>query len=200
MTGNKKKLNVKHMIQMAMLGAVATVLMLFEIPLWFAPPFYKIDLSEVSVLIGAFAMGPIEGVVIEFIKILLNFVINGTDTAGVGELGNLIIGCSFVLPAGIIYHRKRSKNTAIIGLVVGTLFMSIVGSAMNGLILLPAYSKAFHMPIEALVAMGTAVNSAIIDVKTFVMFAVAPFNLVKGCVVSAITILLYKKISLILKR
>lgn len=194
-----KSLNVKHMIQIAMLGGVATVLMLYEIPLWFAPSFYEIDASEVAVLIGAFAMGPVAGAVIELIKVLLNFVLNGTVTAGVGEVANLIIGCGLVVPASIIYNHKKSKRNAIIGMIVGTLVMTIIGSALNGLVLLPAYSKAFNMSMEGLVAMGTAVNPAITDVKTFVMFAVAPFNLIKGIAVSLITMLLYKKISRIFK-
>jgi len=194
-----KSLNVKHMIQIAMLGGVATILMLYEIPLWFAPSFYEIDASEVAVLIGAFAMGPVAGAIIELIKVLLNFVLNGTVTAGVGEVANLIIGCGLVVPASIIYNHKKSKKNAIIGMIVGTLVMTIIGSAMNGFILLPAYSKAFNMPMEGLVAMGTAVNPAITDVKTFVMFAVAPFNLLKGVAVSLITMLLYKKISRIFK-
>lgn len=195
----KKFLNLRHMIQMAMLGAVATVLMLFEIPLWFAPGFYEIDLSEVAVLVGTFAMGPVAGALIELIKVLLNFVLNGTITAGVGELANLIIGCGLVVPAGIIYHRKKSMKTAVIGLITGILVMTIIGSTLNALVLLPAYSKAFHTPMEELVAMGTAVNPAITDVKTFIMFAVAPFNLLKGVAVSVITMLLYKKISPIFK-
>ncbi|MDD2972678.1 MAG: ECF transporter S component [Lachnospiraceae bacterium] len=199
MYSRDKKLNVKHMIQIAMLGAVATVLMLFELPLWFAPGFYEIDASEVAVLIGTFAMGPMAGAIIELIKILLNFVLNGTVTAGVGEVANFIIGCGLIIPAGIIYRQKKSRKSAIIGMAVGTLVMTIIGSALNGLVLLPAYSKAFNMPMEALVGMGTAVNPAITDVKTLVMFAVAPFNLLKGIAVSAITMLLYKKISPIFK-
>lgn len=196
--GNKS-LNVKHMIQIAMLGAVATILMLFEIPLWFAPGFYEIDASEVAVLIGAFAMGPIAGALIELVKVLLNFVLNGTVTAGVGEMANFIIGCSLVVPASIIYNHKKTRKNAILGMVAGTLVMTIIGSALNGLVLLPAYATAFQMPMEGLVAMGTALNPAITDLKTFLIFAVAPFNLLKGIAVSLLTMLLYKKISGILK-
>lgn len=195
----KKQVNVRNMVQVAMLGAVATVLMLFEIPLWFAPSFYEIDLSEVAVLIGAFTMGPLAGVVIELIKILLNLIINGTITAGVGELANLLVGCALVIPAGIIYRRSRTRKGALVGMAAGTLIMTIVGCIVNAFILLPVYS-AVIMPLDALVGMGSALNPAITDLTTFVFFAVAPFNLLKGVIVSLVTLLLYKKVSPILKK
>ena len=185
--------------QIGMLGAIATVLMLFEIPLPFAPSFYEIDFSEVPVLIGCFSMGPLAGALIELVKIVLNFVINGTATAGVGEVANYIIGISLCLPAGLIYKRSKTKNGAVIGLVVGTVIMTILGCFVNAYILLPTYATAFKMPIDALVEMGTAVNANITDLFTFVMFAVAPFNLLKGVLDSIIVIAIYKKISPILK-
>ena len=196
---NKKKLNTKKVAQIGMLSAIAVVLMLFEIPLPFAPSFYEIDFSEVPVLIGAFSMGPMAGVLIEMIKIILNICINGTMTAGVGELANFVIGCALVLPAAFIYKVKKTKKSALIGLVVGTVFMTVSGCFINAYVMLPTYAKAFGMPIEALVQMGTAVNAKITDLLTFVMFAVVPFNLLKGVLVSVIVFLIYKKISPILK-
>ena len=190
---------VRMMAQMGMLSAIAVVLMLFEIPLPFAPSFYEIDFSEVPVLIGCFTMGPLAGAIIEFLKILLNFAINGTATAGVGEVANFLIGCAFVIPAVVIYKKKRTRTGAIIGMVTGTLFMTFIGCFLNAFVLLPTYAKAFGMPIDALVGMGTAVNSHITSLTTFVIFAVAPFNLLKGFLVSLIVFLIYKKISPILK-
>ena len=195
----KAKNKVKMMVQTAMLAAIAVVLMLFEIPLPFAPSFYEIDFSEVPVLVGCFAMGPASGVAIELLKILLNFAINGTQTAGVGELANFLIGCGMVVPAGLIYKKVRSRKGAITGMVTGTLFMTIVGCFLNAFVLLPTYAKAFGMPLDALVGMGTAVNSHITSLTTFVLFAVAPFNLLKGVLVSLIVFIIYKKISPILK-
>ena len=194
-----KKLNTKMIAQIGMLAAIAVVLMLFEIPLPFAPSFYEIDFSEVPVLIGAFTMGPLAGGIIELVKIILNLCINGTVTAGVGEFANFVIGCALVLPAAIIYKRKKTKKGAMIGLVTGTLFMTFAGCFINAYIMLPTYAKAFGMPIEALVEMGSAVNASITDLFTFVMFAVVPFNLLKGVLVSIIVLLIYKKISPILK-
>ena len=156
---------------------------------------YKIDLSEVPVLVGCFAMGPMAGVLVELVKILLNFVMTGTSTAGVGEIANFIIGCSFCVPAGLIYRKNRTRKSALIGMATGTLLMIVIGCFVNGFVLLPTYAKAFGMPIDALVGMGTAVNSHITSLSTFVMFAVAPFNLVKGIVVSLVVFLIYKKIS-----
>lgn len=194
-TGTK----IRMMAQIGMLSAIAVVLMLFEIPLPFAPAFYEIDFSEVPVLIGCFSMGPMAGASIEFIKILLNLAINGTVTAGVGEFANFLIGCALVLPAGFIYKYKRTKMGAMAGMAAGTIFMTAIGCFLNAYLLLPAYAKAFGMPVKGLVEMGTAVNGSITNLSTFVIFAVAPFNLLKGALVSVIVLLIYKKISPVLK-
>lgn len=191
---------VRTLAQIAMLGAVATVLMLFEFPLPFiAPPFYELDFSEVPILIGAFAMGPLAGVAIEAIKILLNFVINGTITAGVGEFANFILGCAFLLPASLIYRQKKTKKRAIIGMALGTVIMTVAGCVMNAFVLLPAYGAAFGMPVDAFVQMGTAINKSINSLFTFAVLAVGPFNLIKGILDSVIVMLIYKRIRVILK-
>ena len=192
--------NVSKLVKIAMLAAVATVLMLVEFPLPFiAPPFYELDFSEVPVLIGAFAMGPLAGAIIELIKILLNFVLNGTVTAGVGELGNFIVGCALIVPAAMIYKKSKTRKNAVIGMVVGVICMAVTGCVMNGAVLLPAYGKAFGMPIKAFVEMGSAIFPVINNIFTFCLFCVVPFNLIKGVVVSVMTLLLYKYISRLLK-
>ncbi len=190
------KTKIRTMVQTAMLAGIAILLMLFEIPLWFAPSFYEIDLSEVPVLIGAFSMGPAAGVVIELLKILLNFIVNGTVTAGLGEIS---IGCAYILPAAILYNRRKTRNTAVFGMVTGTILMTITGCVLNAYVLLPAYATAFQMPIEGLISMGSAVNPGITSLTTFVLLAVAPFNLLKGFLVSIVTFLLYKKIKILFK-
>lgn len=196
----KQRSNTKVIAKIGVLAAVATVLMLFEFPLWFAPNFYELDFSEVPVLLGTFALGPAAGATIELVKILINFVINGTDTGGIGEFANLIIGCSFVVPAGFIYKKHKSFKTAILGLVVGTLSLAVIGALFNYYLLLPVYSKVYGAPIQVFVDMANAINPAIKDLKTFVMYAVVPFNLFKGIVVSAMVILIYKKLSPILHK
>ena len=190
----------RTLVEIGMLGAIATVLMLFEFPLPFiAPPFYEIDLSEVPVLVGAFALGPAAGATIELVKILINLLINGTATAFVGEIGNYIIGCSFIIPAALIYKKKKSKTNALIGMVIGTIIMTVFGCFLNAYVLLPTYAAAFGMPIDAIIGMGTAINPGIDNIMTFVIIAVAPFNIIKGIVVSICTMLIYKHISPILK-
>lgn len=198
-TRTQARISVRTTVKIGMLAAISVVLMLFEIPLPFAPSFYEIDFSEVPVLIGAFAMGPVAGAAIELVKILLNLVITGTDTAGVGELANFIIGCSLCLPAAIIYKRKKTRKVAMIGMVAGTALMVVIGCLINAYVMLPAYSAAFNLPIDALVQMGTAINPNITNLNTFVIFAVAPFNLLKAVLVSLIVLLIYKKISPIFK-
>lgn len=198
-THKGSKIGVRTIAQIGMLAAIATVLMLFEFPVPFAPSFYKLDLSEIPVLVGSFVMGPMAGLIIELVKIILNFVIHGTTSGGIGEIANFLIGISLCVPAGIIYRKNSSKKGAITGLIVGTLTMTIVGCFLNAYVLLPVYAKVFEMPIEALVEFGTKVNPAITSLSTFVLFAVAPFNILKGVVVSLITMLIYKKISPIFK-
>jgi riboflavin transporter FmnP len=184
---------------MALLGALAVVLMLFEIPLWFAPSFYELDFSEVPVLIGAFALGPVAGMIIELIKILANLVITGTDTAGIGELANFLIGCSIVVPAAMVYHRNKTFKNAIIGLITGTACLVVLGGLMNAFVLLPVYAYFFNIPVDTLIDMGTKVNKSITDMSTFIFYAVVPFNLLKGVSVSLITLLVYKRISRVIK-
>ncbi len=194
-----KLLSPRGLTVISVLSAIAVVLMMFSIPLWFAPNFYKIDLSEVPILIGAFTLGPIAGIVIEFIKILLNLFLKGTDTAFVGEIANFILGCSLVIPSAVIYHRAKNIKSAIVGMVVGTICFVIVGSLLNAYVLLPTYAKIYGMPLDKLVAMGTAVNPRITSLNTFVLFAVAPFNFIKGVIASVLTGLLYKRVSPVIK-
>lgn len=199
-SNGKRNKSIRAMVQIAMLSAVAGVLMLFEFPLPFlAPSFYELDFSEVPVLIGTFAIGPTAGATIELIKILLNFVMNGTITAGVGEIANFLMGCAFVVPAGLIYGRKKDKKHALAGMVIGTLCMALASAFLNSMVLLPAYGKAFGMPIDAFVAMGSEIFPVIDNLFTFCLFSVVPFNLLKGIVVSALTFVLYKRISCLLK-
>lgn len=195
--GNSK---ARFLAQIAMLGAVATILMLFEFPLPFlAPTFYEMDFSEVPVLIGAFAMGPLAGVGIEAIKILMNLILNGTITAGVGEFANFILGCAFLLPAAVVYKSNKTRKNAVIGLIAGVVTMAVVACFINAFVLLPAYGKAFGMPVQAFVEMGSAINAHIDSLFDFALLAVAPFNILKGVIDAAVVMLIYKRIRVILK-
>ena len=195
----RKLLNIRNLVLMGMLGAIGAVLMFFEFPLPFvAPSFYGLDLSEIPVLVGTFAMGPMAGAIIEGVKILVKLVLKPTSTGFVGEFANVCIGCALVLPAGLIYKVKKTKKGAIAGMVVGTISMAFVGAVLNALVMLPFYSN--FMPLESILEAGAAINPAISSVWTFVFLAVAPFNLIKGALVSLITSLVYKRISVIIHR
>ena len=170
--------NLSKFVKIALLSAIAVVIMLFEIPLIPLFPWLKMDLSELPVLIGAFAFGPMSGVIIEGLKILLNLLMTGTSTGFVGELANFIIGVSFVVPAAMIYHRNKSRKSAIIGMIVGGLFMEVAGILANIYLLLPIFGM-----------------SGKIDMAQYVMVGLIPFNGLKAILVSAITMLVYKKLS-----
>ena len=195
----KSKSGTKKLVNIGMLSAIAIILMQFEIPLPFAPVFYKMDFSEVPVLVAGFAIGPLAGAAVELVKVILNVAISGTTTAGVGDVANFLIGCGFCVPAGIIYRKMKSKKGALIGMCTGTVIMTILGGVLNAFVLLPVYAKAFEMPIDALIKMGTEVNPAITDLSTFVLFAVTPFNILKGILVAIVVTLIYKKISPVFK-
>lgn len=199
-TGNRERiLSTRKVAVCGMFSAIAAVLMVIEVPVPFAPPFYGLDLSELPALIGAFAFGPVAGVLIEFCKIVLKIIFKPTSTAFVGELANFVIGCSFLLPASAVYLLHKTKKHAVIAVIAGTLSMTVFGTAFNGIYLLPKFAQLFGMPLEQIIAMGTQINGAIGNITTFVVFAVAPLNLLKGGLVSVITMFLYKKISPILK-
>ncbi len=182
----------------AMCTAIAGLLMLLEIPVFFAPGFYKVDLSELPVLFCAFSLGPAAGVLCEALKVLVKLLLKGTTTAFVGDFANFAVGCTLVLPAAIVYQRHKSRRGAVAALLTGTLCMTAFGSMFNAFYLLPKFSQMFGLPLEAIVEMGNAVNPAVHSVETLVLFAVVPMNLLKGAVVSGLTFALYKRVKRVL--
>lgn len=198
---DRKNFSSTHYISYtAIFACMAGVLMLVEIPLFFAPGFYKLDLSEMPILICTFYLGPVAGVAAELVKVLVKLLLKGTTTAYVGDFANFAVGCSFVLPASVIYHARPGRRTALVGMAAGTLVMTVFGSLFNAVYLLPKFAELYGIPMETIVSMGTAVNASITDAATLVLFAVVPFNLLKGVVVSALTFVLYKRISPILHK
>lgn len=191
----------RKLAMIGMFSAIAMVLHLFDFPLFFAPGFYKLDFSELPILVGTFAFGPVAGVMMEFIKIVLKLFVKGTSTAFVGDLANFVVGCSFILPASAVYAFRKSKKSAIIACVTGTLILTIFGTAFNAIYLLPAFSKLYGMPLEDILAMGAAVNPMVAgdSILNFVAACVAPLNLIKGFSVSLLTLLIYKPLSPIIK-
>lgn len=194
----KNKKMIQKITKIAVLSAIASILMLIEFPLWFAPSFYKLDLSEAVILMGGFAMGPASAFLIELFKNLINLLLSPTTTAYIGEFANFVTGCALVVPASLIYKHRKTIKGAVTGLIVGTLSFALVGGVLNYFLLIPAFSQFYHLPIEKIIDMGSAVNPLVCDLKTLVVFAVAPFNIVKGIVCSIINLLLYKRLSKIL--
>ena len=180
----------------AICSTIAMVLHVLDFPLLFlAPEFYKLDFSELPVLLCGFYLGPSAAVTCEGVKVLLKLLVKGTSTAFVGDFANFVVGCSFVIPATIWYHIHKSKHSAVIGLILGTLSMAVLGSAFNAIYLLPKFSQLFGLPLEAIIAMGAKIHGSIHSVPTFVLLCVAPLNVVKGVMVSVLTMLLYKKVA-----
>lgn len=189
----------QFIVKVAVLGALATILMYFDFPLPIAPPFYKIDLADTAALIGGFALGPLAAAAITLVKNLLILVIKGTQTAYIGELANFLTSCAFTCTAAFVYKANRTKKGAIIGLIAGVLALAIAGGFINYYVVIPAYVKFMHLPLEVIVGMGTAIYSSVNSLLTLVLLCTVPFNLVKGVIIGIITSVLYKRISPLLK-
>ena len=187
--------NVRMLTITAVLSAISFILAFFEFPVPLSPSFARMDLSDLPALIGAFAYGPMSGILIEFVKNALQLFTS--STGGIGELANFIMGSSFVVTAGLIYKSHKTKKTAMIACLIASVTMGIVAAIVNYFILLPVF-EAF-MPLDQLIA---SFGEFIPFIKTkldVVLFNAFPFNLLKGIGISIVTMLLYKRLSPILK-
>lgn len=195
----KKVLTTKNLTMIAMFSAISAVLMVFEIQLPFSPSFVKFDFSDLPVMLGGFLIGPFAGGIIVFMKILLHFLLNGTTSFFVGDLSNLLLTLSFVLPASFIYQQKKTKKTAIQGLLVSIICTSLLAIIFNLFLVFPLYLKVLNLKMVDLINMIHVVNPLVKDVFTMIVFSLLPFNLFKYSIVSMITMLSYKKLSLLFK-
>jgi riboflavin transporter FmnP len=195
-----KKISLATLIKISVLSGMAFILMLLEFPLPIFPSFLKIDFSDIPALLGAFALGPIPGIIIELLKNILNVLIRGSQTAMIGEAANFIVGSALVGTAGVLYKRSKTRKNALISVTAGVLVMTLIASVTNYYIWLPLYESALHFPIEAMVAAGQKIFKGITDLNSFVAYSIVPFNLFKGVVVALITVLVYKKLSPILHK
>ena len=191
-TGKKELFSTKNLTRMAILVAIASILFMIEIPV---VAFYKLDLSNIPVLLGAFSMGTVPGIIILALKSLIGLL--HSSSAGVGELADLIMGAALVIPASLIYQHEKTKKNALIGLAVGTVCMIVVSVFVNKWIMLPFYMGAFHMDMDSILKYA---NVAGVDSEwKLLLLITAPFNLLKGVVLSAVTSLIYKPLSPLLK-
>lgn len=188
MTNETNKLfSTRNIMRMGLLSAVAVILMQFDlsVPVLF-PPFLKIDLGDVPSIVGLLVVHPLAGLVIPLIKVLLDVLIFGTTTGGVGEVSNFVVSVAYLIPLMIIVRKNKSFKAILTGLVLGVFTTTIVGSISNYFVVLPLYST--FMPIEQIIQMGAKINPVITDVKSFVIFIIAPFNIFKSVIVSAASI------------
>ena len=194
----ERKIMIRRIAACAILTAMAVLLMYLEIPLPFMPVFLKFDFSELPVLIGAFALGPVWGVVIELLKNLIHLPV--TQTMGIGELSNFIAGTIYVGTAGIIYRKFLTKKGAAISMAIATLALAIIAIPVNAFITLPLYGSMMGFPLEAIIGMSASANPLVKDKISLLLAVFVPFNLFKGIVVSVITFFVYKPISRLINK
>ncbi|MGO3018012.1 MAG: ECF transporter S component [Anaerococcus sp.] len=192
------KLSVDKIVKVGILAAMSFVLMFIQIPIPIAPPFMRIDLADVPSLIGGFAMGPVYGVIIQFIKNFLN--LSKTTTGGVGELSNFIVGGAFVFVSSYLYNKRKTRKTAIKSMVVGMLVMTALATLSNTFVIFPLYGKIMGIELQEFVNMVAATNKFVTSYSTLMLLSVAPFNIIKGTLEIIVTDLLYKKVSPVLKK
>lgn len=194
-----KFLTVSTLVKISILSAIGYILMFISVPLpMLFPEFLKIDISDLTALLGGISLGPMAGVTIAFLKNLLQFITGMSTTGGVGEFANFLIGGSFVFTVSYIYSKKRNIQGVIIGLVSGMVVMTVVGCVANYFIILPFYAT-IGWSIDAVVSMGAAINPAIDSKMSFIIWMIAPFNILKSGLMSLLTLLMYKKTEKILK-
>ena len=190
-----KTVNIRYITVTAMLSAVAFILMFLEFSVPFMPGFIKMDLSDLPELIGAFAMGPACGVFVCLVKNLLHLPL--TSSAGVGELSNFLLGMMFVLPAGLLYRRKKTRSTAMAGAAIGAVCMAVFSVPSNYFLVYPVYAK--FMPIDQIVVAYQAIVPSVNGLLECLIVFNMPFTLVKGVINVILTFLIYKHISPVLK-
>ena len=194
-----KILSTSALVKISILSAIGYILMFISIPLpMLFPDFLKIDISDLTALLGGVALGPMAGVTIALLKNLLQFITGMSTTGGVGEFANFLIGGSFVFTVSYIYSKKRNIQGVIIGLVSGIVVMTMVGCIANYFIILPFYAT-IGWSIDAVVSMGAAINPAIDSKMSFIIWMIAPFNILKSGLMSLLTLPMYKKTEKILK-
>jgi len=195
----KKYLSVKNIARIGVIGALGAVLMMFDFPIFIAPSFYKFDIGDLPCLIASFAMGPIPAVFIQVIKIIMKLIIKPTSSAFVGEISAFITSVSYCVTAAYIYNKDKSKRGGIKAIIIASIVMVLVSSLANYFYIIPAYVNLYHMPLEAIIAAGSAIFPVIHDLLSFVLCCVVPFNLIKAIILDILTLSLYKRVSPLLK-
>lgn len=174
------KWSIQRLIYTAMLAAVAGVLMSLEFSVPMMPPFYKVDFSDVPSVIAVFLMGPVSGICVEVIKLLIKLITVGTNTMYVGELANLIAAFLFVWPLWFLYQKLgANRKAAVEALLLSIVIRTACACFINANITLPLYAKAMSLPLDEVIRMVASVNPAIKDLNGFIILATIPFNVLK---------------------
>ena len=173
-----------------LLGAMVVILYYIEIPV---VAFYKLDVSTLPAILAGFAMGPMQGMAVIVIKNLVHML--GTSTACVGELADILMSGAFVVTVSLFYRRRKTRRGALEAMLLGIAAMTVAGVLVNYYILIPAYQTLMNLPLEAIIGMGQAAVPAVDSALKLVLLITAPFNVLKGGVLSALTYLLYKRVS-----
>lgn len=191
--------SAKTVAKVGVLSAIAYILMFISIPLPIFPSFLKIDLSDIPAIFGGMSLGPMAGLAIVIVK---NFLqgITASTTGGVGEFANVVIGGSYVLIICLFYRKLKSTKGVVVGGLLGIVAMTIMGCIMNYYIMMPLYAVVYGMPLEQIVQMGTVINPKVTDLMTFVIWMIAPFNIVKASIMTVVTLPLFEKMETILKK
>lgn len=192
---DSSRMKVKKIAFIGLMGAVSAVLMLLRFPIPFMPPFLSFDLSGVMEMMGGMMFGPLEALCIIVVKILLQLVMQGSMSLGTGELQNFILSSAYVLPAVLIYHRKKTKKSAIAVMAVSSIIVAVVAVITNLYLIIPFYVKLFGMSMDDIISMCSAVNPAMKDTMSLVIFGLVPFNLIKYGATSIVTFIIYKRLS-----
>lgn len=199
------KISTKMITRVAIFGAISALLYCFvKFPLPIFLPFYEIKICDVPALIGGFSFGPLAGVLIQVVKILVKLVFVGTNTAFVGELSDLISGIVMVLPASLYYKYHRNLKGAIIGSLISAVTNVISGALMNYFVLLPFYGELYLGGVDKLINMiinfypnvNISVENALL---MCVLICTIPFNLLKNVLVVLVTFILYKRLGYFIK-
>jgi len=195
-TIKNKIVSAKKLAMISILSATAYVLMFISVPIPIFPSFLRIDVSDVPAVLGGLSMGPLAGFLIELIKNL--FQIGSTFTGGIGEVANALITGTYVVIISYMYKKIHNKKGIVLGSILGSLGMVIVGCILNYFIVTPLYGEVFG-GLDTIIAMGSAINPQIYNLFTFVIWVYVPFNLIKSTIMTICIFPLYNKIEKLFK-
>ncbi|MBR5468580.1 MAG: ECF transporter S component [Firmicutes bacterium] len=195
MQSRNKVSTTRKMVVTAMLSAVSAVLMIIDFSVPFMPFFIKMDVSELPALIASFSLGPVSGAAVCLIKNLINLF--RTSTGGVGEFCNFVLGACFVMPAGIIYRKMKTRKGALIGCLAGAAVMAVLSVPINYFVTYPIYAKI--MPVETIIELYQAIIPSVNGLLSCLVVFNMPFTFLKGIIDSVLTFVIYKRISPIIK-